>query len=99
GSLGLFDPAASEIPDSLDVRLLMTADGCGHEALLRHSAREGFLACGGVLFIAALAEGNLAARWRKPLAEVFQNRRMFACDRSGRRVISRRCPDKGILGH
>jgi hypothetical protein len=40
--LDLIDPAASEIPAQLDIRLLMTADECGHEALLRHSAQEGF---------------------------------------------------------
>ncbi len=41
GSFGLFNRGGSEIPVPLDVRLLITADGRGHEALLRHSARGG----------------------------------------------------------
>src|SRR5262249_236312 len=37
-SRDLVDPAASEIPDYLETHLPMTADGRGHEALLRHAA-------------------------------------------------------------
>jgi hypothetical protein len=48
--LDLLEPGGSEIPDHLDIRLLMTADGRGHEALLRHAAQRGFfVGCGGVV--------------------------------------------------
>jgi hypothetical protein len=56
--LGLFRAASSDIPEELDVRLLMTADGRGHEALLRHAARGGFFFARGVVAWTVVDRGN-----------------------------------------
>jgi hypothetical protein len=57
GVYSILLPAKSRI--HFDSRLLMTADGRGHEALLRHSARRGlFFARGGVL-LTGVDRGNL----------------------------------------